>query len=197
MLKLLRLRLLQRTSLICLLVSSLFVTGCAVIALGGAVTGTAVVLDSRDVNTQIDDSGLRLRVSKALNDDHELKQQRIVVVAYNNDILLIGQVINQELKQKAERLAREAGQPLHLFNELTVGNLARLTDRSKDSWITTRIKSQLLSDPDYDTSGIKVITENQDVFLLGVVSEEVAAHAVEVARHTNGVKRVIRVFNLI
>lgn len=172
-------------------------SGCTVIAIGGVVAGTAVLLDSRQVNTQIDDSGLRLRVTKAIEDDAELKLQRIIVIAYNGDVLLVGQVINDGLKRKAEHIARNVGEPLNLFNELQVGNLTTLSDRSKDTWITTRVKSQLLRDPDHDTSGIKVVTENNEVFLLGLVDENIAQHAVNVARNVSGVKRVIRVFNII
>ncbi len=183
---------------ILLLLSSIaFLSGCAVIAVGGAVATTSVLLDSRQVNTQIDDSGLRLRVAKAIDDDMELTLQRVVVVAYNGDILLVGQVTNSNLKHQAERIAREAGKPLHLFNELQVRPLASLSDRSKDTWITTRVKSQLLRDPNYDTSGIKVITENKEVFLLGVVEEDIAQQAVDVARNTPNVKRVVRVFNVV
>lgn len=172
-------------------------SGCTAIAVGGVVAGTSILLDSREVNTQIDDSGLRLRTVQAINDDAELKRQRIIVVAYNGDILLVGQVINEPLKQRAGRIAHEAGVPLNMFNELEVGNLATLTERSKDAWITTRVKSQLLSDTDYDTSGVKVITENSNVFLLGVVEENIAQHAVDVARSVPGVKRVVRVFNIV
>ncbi|MCO4321449.1 BON domain-containing protein [Aliidiomarina quisquiliarum] len=173
------------------------VSGCTAIAVGGVVAGTSVLLDSREVNTQIDDTGQRLRVLQAISDDEDLSRQRIVVVAYNGDVLLVGQVINESLKQRAGRVAHEAGAPLNLFNELEVGNLATLTDRSKDTWITTRVKSQLLRDTTYDTSGIKVITENSNVFLLGIVEENIAQHAVEVARNVSGVKRVVRVFNIV
>src|SRR5690554_2114643 len=172
-------------------------TGCTAFAVGGVVAGTAVLLDSRHVNTQIDDSGLRLRVVKAIGDAPLLHRQRIQVIAYNGDVLLVGQVINEGLKQQAGRIAREAGAPLNLFNELQVGNLATLGERSKDTWITTRVKSQLLGNPDFDTSSIKVVTENSEVFLLGLVEPNIAQHAVDIARNVNGVKRVIRVFNLV
>lgn len=171
-----------------------FLTSCAVVAVGGAVATTGVILDSREVNTQIDDSGLRLTVHKAIQDDPELAKQRILVIAYQGDILLYGQVLNQALKSKAEKVAHEAGQPLYLFNELEIAHLAPLTQRSKDTWITTQIKSKLLASSEQDTSSVKVVTENGQVFLFGLVEKDVANHAVEVARHVSGVKKVVRVF---
>jgi len=41
---------------------------------------------------------------------------------------------------------------------------------------------------------IRVITENGEVFLMGLVTELEADKAVEIARHVNGVSRVIKAF---
>ncbi|MCH1933169.1 BON domain-containing protein, partial [Shewanella sp. A25] len=41
---------------------------------------------------------------------------------------------------------------------------------------------------------IKVVTENGEVFLLGLVSRAQADLAVDIARNTSGVRKVIKVF---
>ncbi|MEC8224892.1 MAG: BON domain-containing protein, partial [Pseudomonadota bacterium] len=41
---------------------------------------------------------------------------------------------------------------------------------------------------------IKVVTENGEVFLMGLVSDSEANLAVDVARNVSGVERVIKVF---
>src|SRR5690554_3099756 len=170
---------------LCLVLAALIpLSGCTVLAVGGMVATTAVVLDSRAINTQIDDSGLHLHVVQGIQSDERLKNQRIRVVAYNGDVLLVGQVASVELKQRAELKAVESATILTVYNELKVGDLNSMLDRSKDSWITTRIKANLLSNNDVDTSGVKVVTEGSEVFLLGLVNEEAAAHAVAVARNT-------------
>ncbi|RUO42875.1 hypothetical protein CWE15_05585 [Aliidiomarina taiwanensis] len=182
---------------LCILLLALIpLTGCTVLAVGGMVATTSVILDSRQVNTQIDDSGLHLHVVQGIQSDERLKNQRIRVVAYNGDVLLVGQVASLELKQRAERVAVESATILTVFNELKVGDPKGFIDRSKDSWITTRIKANLLSSNEIDTSGVKVVTEASEVFLLGIVDEPAAQHAVRVARNTPGVTRVVRAFSL-
>lgn len=179
-----------------LLVTLLMTTGCAALVLGGAIGTASVVMDSRSVNTQMDDSGLKLQAMKALEQEESLSKQRIVVVAYNGDILLVGQVLNEELRSLAEKTIRKEVQPLHLFNELRIAHLATLGDRSQDTWITTQVKSKLLADKEQDLTQIKIVTENQEVFLLGLVSKEASDRAAELARHVSKVKKVVRVFNI-
>lgn len=186
--------LLRRLCILAFMLMSL--TGCTVLAVGGMVATTSVILDSRHVNTQIDDSGLHLHVVKGIQSDERLKDQRIRVVAYNGDVLLVGQVASQELKRRAEQAAVESATILTVFNELKIADPKGFIDRSKDSWITTRIKANLLSNNEIDTSGVKVVTEASDVFLLGIVDEVAAQHAVDVARNTPGVSRVVRAFSL-
>ncbi|MCC5855809.1 MAG: BON domain-containing protein [Idiomarina sp.] len=171
-------------------------SGCAVAIIGGTIATTAVILDSRSVDSQMGDSGLRLRILNALNQEDSLDDQRIRVVPYNGDVILIGQVSSESQKQRAEQIAREVGIPQSLFNQLQVTEISTVRDRSRDSWITTRVKSQLLRDPDHDASGVKVITENREVYLLGLVEPNVAQHAIEVARNVPGVVRVVDVLNV-
>lgn len=168
---------------------------CTLVAVGGAVATTAIVLDSRDINSQIDDSGMRLKVTNALHNSNALSEQRIRVIPYNGDILLIGQVANEAMKREAEQLARSEGQPLNLFNEISIGEPASIGDRSRDTWITTQVKTLLLRGGEHDMSGIKVVTENREVYLLGLVSEAAAQEAINIARNVRGVKRVVNVLS--
>ena len=56
------------------------------------------------------------------------------------------------------------------------------------------MKSALLANSELNGIKVKVITEDSEVFLLGLVSREHADIATEVARNISGVKQVIRAF---
>jgi osmotically-inducible protein OsmY len=43
---------------------------------------------------------------------------------------------------------------------------------------------------------VKVVTEAGVVYLMGIVTEQEAADAVDVARNTGGVVKVVRIFDL-
>lgn len=170
--------------------------GCALAVISATVGTTAVLLDSRDVNRQIDDSGIRLELSTKFQQKSAFTNQRVKFVAYNGDILLYGQAENQGIAQQAEQYARETAGAVNVFNQIRIRERANFITRSDDTWITTRVKTLLLREQQYETSGIKVITENNEVFLLGVVDNDAANRAIEIARHVRGVEKVVNVLTI-
>ena len=81
-----------------------------------------------------------------------------------------------------------------IHNQIRVGNPTSFTTRSNDTWITTKVKGRMLNEKALDVTRIKVVTENGEVFLLGLVDRTQADLAVEIARNTAGVRKVIKMF---
>jgi osmotically-inducible protein OsmY len=69
--------------------------------------------------------------------------------------------------------------------------------RTNDAWLTTKIKAALISDSDISGTRVKVVTENGVVYLLGLVTRKKADRITDVAATTSGVKRVVRLFELL
>ncbi|WP_246813760.1 division/outer membrane stress-associated lipid-binding lipoprotein [Ferrimonas balearica] len=176
-----------------LIVTSL--SGCAGVIMAGAVGGAVMVNDRRSFTTQFDDHGLDVAITAALDEDDGLKNQsRIRVISMNRRVLLVGQVPNQMLKDRAVQIARANTDVAQVHDQLRIGNPVGFTTRSNDTWTTTKVKSRMFGDNELDAIRIKVITENGEVFLLGLVDPSEADLAVEVARTTSGVRKVIKVF---
>lgn len=181
-----------------LLGSVFLLQGCVAAAILGGAAATKVATDPRTVGTQVDDETLEIRVKNALNNDAQLKQEgRVEVVSYSGRILLIGQVPNDNLKNIATNLAKGAEGVTEVYNEIRMGQPISLMQRSKDSWITTKIKPELLINSKVKTTSVKVITEDGEVFLMGNLTQSQSDAASEVARNISGVKKVVRVFNYI
>lgn len=68
---------------------------------------------------------------------------------------------------------------------------------SSDTWITTKIRSQLLGSDQVKSSNVKVTTENGEVFLLGLVTPQEAQAAADVASRVSGVKHVTTAFTML
>jgi osmotically-inducible protein OsmY len=81
-----------------------------------------------------------------------------------------------------------------VYNEITVEAPTSSWQRSHDAWITTKIKTEMLAKPGLHSTQIKVITENDVVYLMGVLSERQATIAINVARQVDGVIKVVKVF---
>ncbi|MBO8125570.1 BON domain-containing protein, partial [Klebsiella pneumoniae] len=96
-------RIVPVAALIC---SALLLQGCIGAALvGSAAVATKAASDPRSVGTQVDDGTLEARVSGQLNKDKDIKQQRIIPVAYQGKVLLIGQAEDLSLARRAKEIA--------------------------------------------------------------------------------------------
>lgn len=168
-------------------------SGCAAVVAGGAVGATMVAMDARGVSTQVDDSGLRLRAQSAIGDIAELSDQRVQLLAYNGNILLYGQVAREQLRDKAVRAVRDVRGVGQVYNQLRTGDPVSFGQRTRDTLLTSRVKAALMTDDQYDHSNIKVVSENAEVFLIGITSRDAAAAAIEEVRNLNGVERVVDV----
>ena len=182
--------------LITIMCSTILLQGC----LGAAVIGSAAVAtksatDPRSVGRQVDDGTLEARVSAALNKDKEITQNaRIITTAYEGKILLTGQAPDLELAERAKQIATKVEGVEAVYNEIRKGKPVDLGTASKDAWITTKIKSQILASDSVKSSTVKVITEGGEVFLLGILTQQEGAAAAKIASETDGVKRVTTAF---
>lgn len=151
--------------------------------------------DRRTVGAQIDDNTLVVKAGNAIEKNKELDTQaNINVFVYNGIVLLTGQAPRQDMIDTAGELIRPLQGVRDVQNQIRVGSPIAFTTKSRDSWITTRVKAMLLGDKEVSAQNIRVVTENGEVFLLGIVQEAEGEKAVEIARNVNGVARVIKVF---
>ncbi|QIW15302.1 osmotically-inducible protein OsmY [Pasteurellaceae bacterium RH1A] len=163
-----------------------------------AAVATKVATDPRSAGRQIDDETLEEKVSFNLGKDAELSQSgRINVVAYNGNVLLIGQVPSEGAKESARNIAAGVEGVNNVYNEIRIGQPIGFAQISKDSWITTQAKSKLLISSEVKTTDVKVITENGEVFLMGNVTRTAAEAASNNVRNISGVTRVITAFSYI
>ena len=91
---------------------------------------------------QVDDETLEIKVENALDKDAQIKSEgRVHAVSYSGRVLLIGQVPSESVKETATSLAKGVEGVNDVYNELRVGPKITFGQITKDSWITTQIKS--------------------------------------------------------
>lgn len=182
-----------------MLVSALLLQGCVgAVVVGSAAVATKTATDPRTVGTQVDDGTLELRVSNALNKDEQLKNDaRLSVTAYQGKVLLTGQAPGSELSARAKQIAMGVDGAVEVYNEIRNGQPVGLGTASNDTWITTKVRSQLLGSDQVKSSNVKVTTENGEVFLLGLVTEREGRAAADIASRISGVKHVTTAFTIL
>ncbi|HEY3984055.1 division/outer membrane stress-associated lipid-binding lipoprotein [Cedecea sp.] len=184
---------------VAVLISALLLQGCVgAVVVGSAAVATKTATDPRTVGTQVDDGTLELRVNSALSKDEQIKKEaRINVTAYQGKVLLAGQSPNPDLASRAKQIALGVDGATEVYNEIRIMAPVGLGVASSDTWITTKVRSQLLTSDQVKSSNVKVTTENGEVFLLGLVTEREGKAAADIASRVSGVKHVTTAFTIL
>lgn len=180
----------------CLSLTLSCLSGCIPAAIViGATAGGAIIYDKRTMKTMMQDresahaATTLIAMSPALKDN-----THIVVAVFNHILLLVGQTKTNEQRTIAYKLVQEVKYVTRIYNEITVQKPTSLWRRSEDTWLTTRVKTEMLTKSGLHSTQIKVVSENGVVYLMGVVSHHQADLAASVARRVKGVKKVVKVF---
>jgi osmotically-inducible protein OsmY len=169
------------------------ITACVPVVVGGAAAGGVMAADRRTSGIFVEDQNIELKAIKKMETNLG-EDAHVNVTSYNRNVLLTGEVPVAESKTKAESLIKEIANIRAITNEITVGPKSTLGSRSNDSYITTKIKTKFVTENKFPANYVKVVTENGVVYLLGIVSSAESDAAAEIARNTEGVTKVVKVF---
>lgn len=171
-------------------------SGCVGLVVGGAVVGGMVAVDRRTSGAQVEDQGIEL---KAISRIREVTAGRghASVTSYNRVVLVTGEAASEEDKQAIDQAIQRIENVRSIVNELAVMDASSLGSRSSDLVVTSKVKAALIDAADLQASAYKVVTERGVVHLMGRVTEREATRSSEVARGVSGVKKVVRVFDMI
>ena len=192
-----RLSALSRTVLIAaLLGGALIQTACFPLAVTSVAVGTMALVDRRTVGAQTDDQAIELK-SFAKISEQVTKNGGITVTSYNRRVLISGQVLTAEDKQKAEKAMAGVDQVVLVHNELNVSGRASLGVNASDTVITTKVKAAFIDAKDVQTNTTKIVTEQGVVYLMGLLTSGEANRAAQVASRVGGVQKVVTLVELI
>jgi osmotically-inducible protein OsmY len=170
--------------------------GCFGAAAVGVGAGTLVFADRRNSETYISDQGMELRAGNRISEKYGDKVH-VNVTSYNRMLLITGEAPSAEIKADVEKLAAGVPNVKSISNELTIAGASSFGGRSNDTYITSKVKARFVDANKFSPNHVKVVTEAGTVFLLGLVTQAEADAAVEIARTTGGVQKVVRVFEII
>ena len=172
-------------------------SACAPLLIGGAAAGAAlVVTDRRTSGAQLEDEGIELRAGARLRDTFG-DRAHVNINSYNRQVLLTGEVPNEQAKQQAEQVVSSVPNIKGIVNELAVMGNSSLTQRSSDVLVTGKVRASLVDASDLQVTAFRVVTERGVVYMMGRVTQREADRATQIARTVGGVQRVVRIFELI
>ena len=152
----------------------------------------------RTFGQQMTDESIETKAHVNINAaDEGYNDAHLSIVSFNGFVLLAGQVPSEALKTLATDVVRKIEDVRRIYNELEVGPATDIGTRSRDTWITTQVKSKLLASSDTPGTRVKVVTENSVVYLMGLLTEEEADRVSLVAAEVSNAERVVQLFELI
>ena len=156
--------------------------------------GSWLNFDRRPAKTIIDDQTLTLKANTALARNRPIwRDSHISTLSYNNSILLVGQTKNNAYKTEVEKIVQKIGGVGSIYNQITIGCPVPLATRSNDSWITTQVKTRIMTNRNVGINRVKVITEDSVVYLMGALTQDEEVTTIRIARCVPGVKKVVTV----
>ena len=171
--------------------------GCATAVVGGAAASGAVALDRRTAGVFLGDQEIELRTQNRLNEALPKNTASISTTSYNRQVLLTGQALDEATRTRAGEIAKGVPDVRTVYNELSISGITSFTSDANDTGITSKVKARLLRDEKAPGTKIKVVTEAAVVYLMGLVTQEEAEIATEIARTTSGVTKVVVLFEYI
>lgn len=163
---------------------------------GGVMGGAMVATDRRTSGSQLEDEGIELRAASRIFENLG-ERVHINVTSYNRQVLLTGEVPSAQDKQLVEQIVAKVENVQSIVNELAVLGNSTLNQRTSDTLVTGRVKAGMVDAQDLIANAIKVVTERGTTYLMGRVTQREANRSTDIARSTNGVQKVIRLFEIV
>jgi Predicted periplasmic or secreted lipoprotein len=174
------------------------ISGC--VSIVDATTNGPINTDpgKRSMGDKIDDSSLSTIVAVNIRKaSPELDKAHINVYSFNQIVLLTGEVPTKEGYELAGKTARKVARVRQVYNELQAREKSDFFSRTNDEYLELKINSKLMSHRDIDASRVKVIVEDEIVFLMGIMTLVQADKMTDVVASTSGIKKVIRAIEYI
>ena len=98
---------------------------------------------------------------------------------------------------KAQQIAQNSLEVSSVVNELMVGEVTSVGQRMSDSTLATKVRTQLVGTSGVSLNQMKVVVDRGIVYLMGLVTQEEANKAADVASRVSDVKSVVKVFEIL
>lgn len=171
------------------------IQGCAGLVIAGGATAGAMANDRRTSGAYIDDESIEWKIIDVLYQDKQTDEQtHLNATSYNGIVLLTGEIPNQEMRVKINEKIRSIQGVRQLHDETSIAAPSSMMSRSGDTWITSKVKTAMLTGDTDMGARTKVVTDKGVVYLMGMVSPQEADKLTDIVRRVGGVQKVVKVF---
>jgi osmotically-inducible protein OsmY len=180
-----------------LIAATLALSACVPLIVAGAAGTALVVTDRRSASAQLDDTAIESRIASIVAERYG-ERVHVSATSFNGIVLLSGEVPDANVKSDVVGVARTTERVRSVHDELVVAPPTELGARTNDAYLTSLVKSRFLEATEkFSATQVKVVTDRSVVYLMGLVRRSEGEAATRIAATTQGVSRVVRVFEYI
>ncbi len=181
-----------------ILISCFLFNGCSSIIAATASGPIEEDYGERTLGTMVEDNTIESKAKSLIKEvSDSLGEHNIQVHAFNNIVLITGQVNNSNGKQLVSQLTRKIRHVKRVHNELELLPPSSFGRRMKDNYLSSKVSSRLIFTDGIDSSRIDTIVENSTVYLMGLVTQEEASRSVSALQRVSGLTKIVRVYEYI
>ena len=182
-----------------LLLISQLVSCLATTAPSAVVAGPVGYVDRRASEVIYIDQKLEFKTILETQDINE--NDNLTFVSFNQIVLITGEVPDEQTRAKVEETVKNIEGVKEVKNFLLIGMNSSLKSKATDVITTSNVLSRLyFNESNFESKlsplHVKVVTERQEVYLMGILNAKEAEDAIEVAKSSKGVKKVIPLFEI-
>lgn len=175
---------------------AMLLNGCIPLAVTGIAATASIATDRRSAGAQLDDELIEDKTASKIGDRYK-NAVHVNITSFNGIVLLTGEVPDEAAKNDIDQMTRSMAKVRTVQNEMVVAPTTNLGPRSNDTLITSKVKARFVEASKFGINHVKVVTEREVVYLMGLVRRGEGDAAGEIASTTSGVQRVVKVFEYI
>lgn len=182
----------MRVRALCLIAAMIPLSGCVAAAVGAAGAAGVAAFQDKTMGESLDDANASNALKTRLMTSDPRAFNEVDVEVANKVALLSGRVPTMEDRHRAEQIAWEVALIDVVANELQVREQGGVLQNLNDEWITTRIRSRLVTDGDIKSVNVNIETYDGTVYLMGIARSQAELQLIaETASKVRGVKEVV------
>jgi len=179
-----------------LLLNSILLSGCILNTASTVSTVVSVTNERRTTGEMIDDKTIGLRLLAWSTEDQNLSDAHVNFMSFDRIVLVAGEAPSGELRSYIVKQIQVTDPKVRkVINEIVIGPNSGYLSRVKDAAITTQVEILFQDQEVFHPTHVKVMTENQTVYLMGEVTKREADKAAKTAAKAKGVKKVVKLFD--
>ena len=177
--------------------SSWFFSSCSQVIIGGATSSGMIIVQERSPKQAAIDILIKAKIEEAMfSNNYDKLFSKVRVIVYEGRVLLVGTVVEENMKETANKISWNTKDVKEVANYITIGE-NDLIDYVKDTRISLELRAKMLTDKEVSEVNFSVTTENRILYLVGIAKDDKELNKViEHASNIAGVKKIVNLIKL-